>query len=67
MRDALDRIIEYLRLSVTEKCNLKCAYCSPEGTEPHHDFLSTYDIERVVRALSARCRISSAIHATEYE
>ncbi len=32
MKDDMGRSINYLRISVTEKCNLKCRYCMPEGT-----------------------------------
>jgi GTP 3',8-cyclase len=31
MRDSYDRVIRYLRVSVTDRCNLRCEYCSPEG------------------------------------
>lgn len=29
MRDSFDRPIRYLRVSVTDRCNLRCAYCAP--------------------------------------
>ena len=31
MRDEWGRSIHYLRLSVTDRCNLRCRYCMPEG------------------------------------
>jgi cyclic pyranopterin phosphate synthase len=31
MKDAFGRDITYARLSVTDRCNLRCAYCMPEG------------------------------------
>lgn len=31
MRDSFDRVIRYLRVSVTDRCNLSCEYCSPGG------------------------------------
>lgn len=35
MRDALGRRIDYLRVSVTDRCNLRCGYCvPPEGAAP---------------------------------
>jgi GTP 3',8-cyclase len=34
MRDSFDRVIRYLRVSVTDRCNLRCEYCSPEGDRP---------------------------------
>lgn len=33
MNDRYDRNIEYIRVSVTDKCNLKCVYCMPEDIE----------------------------------
>ena len=38
MQDQFERQIEYLRISVTDRCNLRCRYCMPEnGVEwmPH--------------------------------
>ncbi len=39
MRDQFGRIIDYLRISVTDYCNFRCRYCMPEqGVPPvHHD------------------------------
>ncbi len=51
-RDAYDRPIQYLRVSVTDRCNLRCVYCMPEeGVQPlaHQDILSYEEIARVVR------------------
>ena len=45
------RIINYLRLSVTDRCNLRCIYCMPEeGIEflPHGEILTYEEILRVV-------------------
>lgn len=45
MIDEYGRIIDYLRISVTDRCNLRCQYCMPaEGVEfiPHDEIL-TYD------------------------
>jgi cyclic pyranopterin phosphate synthase len=33
--DGFGRRIEYLRLSVTDRCDLRCSYCMPAD---HHDF-----------------------------
>jgi len=50
--DRFGRRIEYLRLSVTDRCDLRCAYCIPEGfkgfEEPEH-WLSFDEIERLMR------------------
>jgi cyclic pyranopterin phosphate synthase len=49
--DRFGRQIEYLRLSVTDRCDLRCAYCIPEGfkgfEEPAH-WLSFDEIERLL-------------------
>lgn len=52
MRDAYGREIDYLRVSVTDRCNLRCRYCMPEDGIPllaHEDILSFEQIEAVVR------------------
>lgn len=53
MTDGFGRKIEYLRLSVTDLCNLRCQYCmGPEGVKKrdHRDILSHEEIEEIVRA-----------------
>ena len=54
--DPFGRSIEYLRLSVTDRCDLRCFYCMPKGfkdfEEPEH-WLSFSEIERVVQAFGA--------------
>ncbi|MBI5123919.1 MAG: GTP 3',8-cyclase MoaA [Candidatus Omnitrophica bacterium] len=50
--DPYERIIDYLRISVTDRCNLRCLYCMPaEGIahKPHSDILSFEDIYRIVK------------------
>lgn len=51
--DAFGRRIEYVRLSVTDRCDLRCFYCMPKGfrdfEEPEH-WLSFEEIERVMGA-----------------
>lgn len=51
MRDGLGREIDYLRISVTDKCNLRCKYCMPpEGVKPvpHEEVLTLEEILRLV-------------------
>lgn len=53
MYDRFDRKINYLRISVTDRCNLRCVYCMPEeGVEllSHKDILSFDEITEIVRA-----------------
>lgn len=33
MIDATGRMIDYMRISITDRCNLRCKYCMPEGIE----------------------------------
>ena len=41
MTDRFGRNIDYLRLSITDRCNLRCKYCMPEGVDlvEHRDLL----------------------------
>ena len=54
-RDQFGRRIEYLRISVTDRCNFRCVYCMPsEGLPwlPKSDILSYEEIADVVRQLA---------------
>jgi GTP 3',8-cyclase len=51
--DAFRRPITYLRISVTDRCNLRCVYCMPEAGLPwipKPDILTFEEIEAIVRA-----------------
>ena len=53
MIDQYGRSITYLRLSLTERCTLKCAYCrAEEGACPKKKELTSSDILRIVRAMA---------------
>ena len=55
LRDQFGRTIEYLRISVTDRCNFRCSYCMPlEGLPwlPKSDILSYEEIAEVVRQLA---------------
>jgi cyclic pyranopterin phosphate synthase len=55
LRDQFGRSIEYLRISVTDRCNFRCVYCMPaEGLEwlPKRDILSYEEIAAIVRQLA---------------
>ncbi|HEV2320175.1 MAG TPA: GTP 3',8-cyclase MoaA [Verrucomicrobiae bacterium] len=50
--DAHGRKIDYLRISITDRCNERCLYCMPEGYkgwESTRDHLTTEEVIRVVR------------------
>ncbi|MEA3243277.1 MAG: radical SAM protein, partial [Pseudomonadota bacterium] len=51
--DPFGRSIDYVRLSVTDRCDLRCSYCLPKGFrnfEEPEDWLTFDEIERVVGA-----------------
>jgi cyclic pyranopterin phosphate synthase len=55
LRDQFGRSIEYLRISVTDRCNFRCLYCMPEsGMEwlPKNEILSYEEISNVVSQLA---------------
>lgn len=54
MRDGAGRAIEYLRLSVTDRCNCRCTYCMPAGGVPmlsHDDVCSFEELAEITEAL----------------
>ena len=56
MIDRLGRDITYLRISVTDKCNLRCRYCMPEEgvcKKSHADMLTEDEIIQAVEAAAA--------------
>lgn len=55
MKDRFDREINYMRVSVTDLCNLRCKYCMPaEGVNklPHDKILSREELLNAIRAAS---------------
>ncbi|MFW6041549.1 MAG: GTP 3',8-cyclase MoaA, partial [Guyparkeria sp.] len=55
LTDPFGRSINYLRLSVTDRCDLRCFYCMPEGFKdfevPEH-WLTVGEIERLVGVMA---------------
>ena len=72
MIDAFGRGINYLRISVTDRCNLRCGYCMPpEGIKllRHEDILSFEQIVDVTKAaasagVATRKRAPEAVRGT---
>jgi cyclic pyranopterin phosphate synthase len=55
MIDQFGRRVEYLRVSVTDKCNLRCVYCMPMEGLPwlkREELLSYEEIARIVRTMA---------------
>ncbi|MEL7646546.1 MAG: GTP 3',8-cyclase MoaA [Sedimentibacter sp.] len=56
MLDNKGRTIDYLRVSLTDRCNLRCIYCMPEegiGKVCHQDIMRFEQIEKVITACAA--------------
>jgi cyclic pyranopterin phosphate synthase len=58
MIDAYGREITYLRLSVTDRCDLRCAYCMPQAMQflPRAEVLSIEELDRMASAF-IRCGV----------
>ena len=55
MIDQFGRSVEYLRVSITDKCNLRCVYCMPLEGLPwlqRDELLSYEEIEQIVRVMA---------------
>lgn len=53
--DSFQRRIDYVRLSVTDRCDLRCTYCIPKDFKDFHEpahWLTFHEIERVIRAFT---------------
>jgi len=56
MNDSFGRQVDYLRISITDRCNERCLYCMPEGYkgwEQTKDHLTSEEIIRVVRVAAS--------------
>jgi cyclic pyranopterin phosphate synthase len=51
--DSFGRVHNNLRISVTDRCNIRCVYCMPEAVQflPRQELLTFEEIERFVRAV----------------
>ena len=57
MKDRLGREIDYIRISITDRCNLRCVYCMPECGVPSvsHDMILRFD--EIVRLVKIFCSL----------
>lgn len=56
MQDEFQRKIEYIRISVTDRCNFRCTYCMPEEGVPslaHDEILTFEEIERLCKIFAS--------------
>jgi cyclic pyranopterin phosphate synthase len=52
LKDSFHRAIDYMRISITDRCNLRCIYCMPaEGIKPvaHKEILSYEELVRILK------------------
>lgn len=54
--DRFSRRIDYLRLAVTDRCNLRCVYCMPPEGVPHLDQGEILTYEEIIRFLKVAVR-----------
>ena len=50
-RDQYGRVIDYLRVSVTDRCNLSCVYCTPSQRIPKRTRQEILRYEEIVRVV----------------
>jgi len=57
LRDKFDRVIDYMRISITDRCNLKCMYCMPKGELKPFEFKEILSYEEIVRVVTVAARL----------
>jgi cyclic pyranopterin phosphate synthase len=57
MKDRYNREINYLRVSVTDRCNLRCRYCMPEEGIPNLGHDSILSLEEIARLIQVGTRV----------
>lgn len=63
LRDSHGRIIDYIRISLTDRCNFRCVYCMPEEGEeyiPHAEILSYEELLRL-------CSLTAGLGIRKYK
>ncbi|MDJ0833702.1 MAG: GTP 3',8-cyclase MoaA [Gammaproteobacteria bacterium] len=58
--DPFGRKVEYIRLSVTDRCDLRCNYCMPKGFKGFEQPPNWLDFDEIERVLSAFARLGLA-------
>lgn len=52
LKDGFDRTIDYVRIGVTDRCNLRCFYCMPKEGIPYEPKAHLLSYEEIVRVLN---------------
>jgi GTP 3',8-cyclase len=55
--DSFGRVIDYLRISVTDRCNERCLYCMPEGYKGWAQKADHLSADEIIRVVAAACRL----------
>lgn len=55
--DSFGRVIDYLRISVTDRCNERCLYCMPEGYKGWAQKGDHLTADEIIRVAEAACRL----------
>ncbi|HEY5704230.1 MAG TPA: GTP 3',8-cyclase MoaA [Terrimicrobiaceae bacterium] len=55
--DSFGRVIDYLRISVTDRCNERCLYCMPEGYKGWAQKADHLTADEIIRVAGVACRL----------
>jgi len=55
--DSFGRVIDYLRISVTDRCNERCLYCMPEGYKGWAQKADHLTADEIIHVAGAACRL----------
>ncbi len=57
IKDKLERVIDYMRISIIDRCNLRCIYCMPEKGVKPLDHLSILRYEEIIRIVKIAAKL----------
>ncbi len=60
LQDRFGRRIDYLRLSVTDRCDLRCSYCMPQGFSDYEQPADWLDFAEITRVVAAFARMGTS-------
>lgn len=60
MQDRYGRTIDYLRISVTDRCDLRCSYCMPEGFRDYEEPANWLTFDEIARVVTAFARLGTS-------